>query len=154
MILKLAFCGPEKILQLGDIRRAMSAKDILNKASEAEKLAIRMTGLLSAEPKLTAQVVAATMAEVEMEFVAVIFQKKKFTSRTSLEQVCHDCLTGLGIASPLASAVAGSSPASSPSKEGSSGSCMGCIESVCVCLHVKPFVGRTVAWMEQTCMGT
>ena len=134
MILKLAFCGPEKILQLGDIRRAMSAKDILNKASEAEKLAIRMTGLLSAEPKLTAQVVAATMAEVEMEFVAVIFQKKKFTNRTSLEQVCHDCLTGLGLASPFASAVTGSSPASSPSKEASSGSCMGCIESVCVCV--------------------
>eukprot|EP00439_Symbiodinium_sp_Y106_P081667 s1148_g20.t2 len=130
MILKLAFCGPEKILQLGDIRRAMSAKDILNKASEAEKLAIRMTGLLSAEPKLTlqlgdirramsakdilnkaseaeklairmtgllsaepkltAQVVAATMAEVEMEFVAVIFQKKKFTNRTSLEQASSE----------------------------------------------------------------
>ncbi|CAE7265657.1 unnamed protein product, partial [Symbiodinium microadriaticum] len=92
MILKLAFCGPEKLLNLADVRRSMTAKDILGKADEAESLMKRMKQLLSSDDRLTPEVASATLSEVEMELVAVIFQKKKFTSRVSLEQVCHEAL--------------------------------------------------------------
>ena len=127
MLLKLAFCGPEKLLTLADVRRSMSAKDIIAKADEAEKLANRMKQLLSSDGRLTPEVVAATLSEVEMELAAVIFQKKKFTTRVSLDQVCHECLQGLGLASPFAPAPATTSPATSPAKDASPGSCTGCM---------------------------
>ncbi|CAE6937675.1 unnamed protein product [Symbiodinium sp. CCMP2592] len=129
MVLKLAYCGPEKILNLADIRRAVSAKDILTKADEAEKLSIRMHQLLSSDGRLTPEVLAATRAEVEMEFVAAIFAKMKYTPRTSLEQVCHECLQGLGIPSPFAPPPATTSQASSPGKDASPGSYIACKES-------------------------
>ena len=54
----------------------MSAKEIIAKADQAEKLAIRMQQLLSSDGRLTAEV-AATWSEVEMEMAAVIFQQKE-----------------------------------------------------------------------------
>ncbi|CAE7321442.1 unnamed protein product, partial [Symbiodinium microadriaticum] len=119
MLLKLAFCGPEKILNLGDIKRGLAGKDILPKAEQAEKLAVRMHQLLHADARLTGEVAAATLSEVEMEMAAVIFQKKKFTTRASPEQVCHDCLTGFGITSPFAAPPTTTSTASSPAKDAS-----------------------------------
>ena len=140
MLLKLGFTGPERTLTSSDVKKALQS-NVLAKAAEAEKMASEMQRILSSATHLTPEVAAATLAEVEIEFAAVLLQKRKVSQRTSLESVCNDCLQGLGMSSPWAHVLQSSSstqaPAqTSPSKDSEAGMC-----SVCPSKLMNLFVG-------------
>ena len=125
MLLKLAFCGPERILTVSDVKRAMTSKELLNKATQAEMLLKQMAGLLqqvfSNKVELAKQV-----AELEIQFAAVVLQKRKVTKAESLEEVCNQTLSLFGLPSPFQvqkpSEPAATTSASSTSAQGS---CLG-----------------------------
>ena len=100
MLLKLAFCGPERILTVSDVKRALSSKELLNKATHAEMLLKQVAGLI--QPVCSTNVeVSKYVSELEIQFAAVVLQKRKVTKAESLEEACNQTLSLLGVPSPF-----------------------------------------------------
>ena len=117
MLLKLCFAGADKVVSVGDIKRALG-KDILSKASEAEQSAADFLALLKSSPLLSSEAFATILSEVEIDMAAVILGKKKVCKHESIQAVLHERAMSLELPSKWAPKVpvAASTPASS-SKE-------------------------------------
>ena len=113
MLLKLAYSGPEKVLFLGDLKRAFS-RDILTKATQAENFAADFLVLLKSST-LSPEAIGTAIGQVEIDMAAVVLGKKKTCKHESMEAVLHERALSLGLTSKWAPAAA-STPASS-SKE-------------------------------------
>ena len=100
MLVKLGLCGPtEKSLTLTDVKRSLTAKDVMARMCEAETVFLELQKLLQGHNAESAET-ALGLCEIQM--AAVVLQKKKVTEFDTVRQAAEKCLADLGIAAPWA----------------------------------------------------
>ncbi|CAE7368193.1 unnamed protein product [Symbiodinium sp. CCMP2456] len=97
MCIKLGLCGPEKAITLTDIKRSLSAKEVLNNVGKAETVLVEVQRLLQGIENLE-----SVLGDFEVELAAVVLQKKKIAKHDSIEDAATTWLEKFGISSPWA----------------------------------------------------
>ncbi|CAE7205345.1 unnamed protein product [Symbiodinium sp. CCMP2592] len=98
MLLKLGLCGAtDKSLTVTDVKRSLTAKDVMARMGEAETVFLELQKLLQGQNAESAE---AALGLCEIQMAAVVLQKKKLTQFDTIHQAAEKCLGDFGIASP------------------------------------------------------
>ena len=96
MLLKVAFCCPEKTLTVTDVKKTLTSGN--SKVVQAEKMYLKTAELLAGQPK--SDEVQAALGNLGKNLALFILGKKKLVVHETLEDACVECLTAFGVASP------------------------------------------------------
>ncbi|CAE7534678.1 unnamed protein product [Symbiodinium sp. CCMP2592] len=92
MCIKLGLSGPEKAISLTDIKRSLSAKEVLPNVKKAEAVLFEVQRLLHGFDN-----VEAVIGDLEVDMAALVLQKKKIAKHDSIEDAAGTCLGKFGL---------------------------------------------------------
>ena len=102
MLVKLGLCGAtDKSLTVTDVKRSLTAKDVMARMGEAETVFLELQKLLQGQNAESAE---AALGLCEIQMAAVVLQKKKVAQFDTVRQAAENCLGAFGIAAPWAAA--------------------------------------------------
>ncbi|OLQ00277.1 hypothetical protein AK812_SmicGene17089 [Symbiodinium microadriaticum] len=89
MLLKFGLCGPEKCLTLTDVKRSLSARDVLKSVGEAESFLLQVQKL---GQDLDSDTIEASLGNLEVQLASIVLQKKKISQHDTLQDAARSCL--------------------------------------------------------------
>ena len=99
MLLKFGLCGPEKCLTMTDVKRSLSARDVLNSIAEAESFLLQVQKLGQGRDSDT---IEASLGSLEVQLASIVLQQKKISQYDTLQDAAQSCLEKIGVPSPWA----------------------------------------------------
>ena len=111
MLVKLGLCGAaEKSLTVTDVKRSLTAKDVMARMGEAETVFLEVQKLLQGENAESAE---SALGLCEIQMAAVVLGKKKLSDFDTVQQAAEKCLGEFGIAPPWAATQPTETPSAS-----------------------------------------
>ncbi|CAE7536952.1 unnamed protein product [Symbiodinium necroappetens] len=112
MLLKFGLCGPEKCLTLTDVKRSLSARDVLKSVGEAESFLLQVQKL---GQDLDSDTIEASLGNLEVQLASIVLQKKKISQHDTLQDAARSCLEKIGAPCPWGVAASTSTATREPS---------------------------------------
>ena len=112
MLLKFGLCGPEKCLTLTDVKRSLSARDVLKSVGEAESFLLQVQKL---GQDLDSDTIEASLGNLEVQLASIVLQKKKISQHDTLQDAARSCLEKIGVPCPWGVAASTSTATREPS---------------------------------------